>query len=690
MISHSPIRPGCIVELMQGNAPQVAWVVEESAGRLRLYTQNKRETKLAAARLLPWTGPRHEDAAPSRQTMDEALAEHARRRRETEEAVDVEQLWDLAQGEVERAPVAWFAQVLWTDPDPDQVAGLGRALLAAKTRFKFQPPDFEVHPADKVALLSAQREEEETRERAVAAGQELLRQLWDGQKPEALRRPAPEVAERLEAVLRQAVAGRLEESDAKLWAALQKGLPEHPHLALILAQRWGILSPHHNHHLDEADYRPGDGWALDFRDEVADHLARLDAAEAAAEPEPTPFLSIDSATTRDIDDAFFVTRAGEGFRLTLALARPTLTWTFGSPLDLAVRHRASSLYLPEQTSHMLPEALGVGRYSLTAGNARPALVAEFDIDAAGECAAVRPRAVWVRLTANLHFDDVEAVLEGDPGPDNPAAPHADQLALARELGERLLARRLRAGAMLIRRSEPELRVSPEAGDAAVEIIDKPEAAAAGLLVQEFMVLANACLAQWASERGAALFHRTQEGRLPIEAQGVFDAPEDIYAAVKHAPPSILELEPKPHAALAAPVYAPITSPIRRYTDLVNCAQICALIEHDAPCFTRQDLEALLPGLSARSQAVGQVQRYRPRYWKLVWLRRHRREPQPAVLVDANGPYPTLSMPHLQIYVRAPRAMLGGDLRPGRPFLLTFGRVDPLTNEIRVVQATEPD
>lgn len=688
MSSHPFIRPGTIVESMQGNAPQVAWVMEESSGHLRLYTQNKRETKLALARILPWIGPHYENAAPSRQTMDEALAEHVARRRKTEASVDVEQLWELAQGEVDRAPATWFAQLLWTDPDPDHVAGLGRALLAAKTRFKFQPPDFEVHPADKVALLTAQHNEEETRARAVAAGQEFLRQLWNGQRPESLPVPAPEVADRLMGVLRGAMAGRLSESDARLWAALQKGLPEHPYLALILAQRWGIVGPHHNHHLDEADYRAGDGWSADFHDEITSHLIRFKAA--AAEPESTPFLSVDAATTRDIDDAFFVKRVETGWRLTLSLARPTLTWIFGSPLDVAVRHRSTSLYLPEQTSHMLPEALGIGHYSLTAGAPRPSLVVEFDLDARGECTGVRPRLTWVRLVANLHFEDVEAVVEGQAAPENPAAPHAGQLILAKELAEALLARRLRAGAMLIRRCEPELRLTPEAGDVAVEIAAKPETPSAEMLVQEFMVLANTCLARWADERGAALFHRTQEDRLPIEAQGVFDAPADIYAAVKHAPPSILELEAKPHAALAAPVYAPITSPIRRYTDLVNCAQICGLLETGTPRFTREELAEMLPGLSSRSQAIGQVQRFRPRYWKLVWLKRHRREPQPAVLVDANGPYPTLSMPQLQIYVRAPRAMLGGDLAPGKNFLLTFGRVDPLTNEIRVVQATEPE
>ena len=54
---------GCVVEFMQGNAPQIAWVLEEQNGRLRLLLPNRRETALQAARILPWPGPAYEKNA---------------------------------------------------------------------------------------------------------------------------------------------------------------------------------------------------------------------------------------------------------------------------------------------------------------------------------------------------------------------------------------------------------------------------------------------------------------------------------------------------------------------------------------------------------------------------------------------------------------------------------------------------
>jgi hypothetical protein len=178
--------------------------------------------------------------------------------------------------------------------------------------------------------------------------------------------------------------------EAAIWATLKKGLPEDPHLPLLLAQTWGVVPEHFNALLLAEGYAWGDAWSDAFADDIA--AARQRLAALAREPEPEPYVSVDSATTRDIDDAFFVTRTpGGGFRLRLALACPALTWDFGSPLDRAVRERASSIYLPEGTSHMLPEAYGLGLYSLDQGQPRPALVMDFTLDAAGALVCMQPR-----------------------------------------------------------------------------------------------------------------------------------------------------------------------------------------------------------------------------------------------------------------------------------------------------------
>ncbi len=700
------LRPGAVVEFLQDNEAHLAWVLEESSGRLRLLTRTKREVKLPEARLLPWSGPEFAPGA-TREEIGHRLDDIEARRRGIMAGVNAVELWEMAQGELTQAPAEWFAQLLWTDPGVDEIAGLGRALLAAKAHFKFQPPDFEIHPADKVEARLVREQEDKDREAVASAGHAVFSALWarikSGQpplSPHMVLREAegmdPEVEARLRAMLLAQVAkkttggpGGEYDALAKLWENLKKPLPikgEAPHLALQLAQAWGVLPPHHNHMLDEVGYAWGDDWSHDFADEIAEQKARFATLAAGAQVDPTPYVSIDAATTRDIDDAFFVAEAtlpdgGAGYSCCVTLARPGVTWDFGSGLDREVFSRATSLYLPEGSGHMMPEGLGTGLYSLTADGPKPALVAEFLLNQRAEIVDTRPRLSWVKIARNIAYPDAQSAIDADTDP---------QLSLAMRVARELFARRLERGAVVIDKPEPQVVLAGDPANVTVDIALRETSPDAELLVSEFMILANSGVALWAREHGVPLLCRTQDIALPKEATGVFTDAVDIFRVVKLLAPPALECQPRKHAALACEAYATLTSPIRRYVDFLNMAQVQSYLETGAPRLDRAGLEAIIPHLSARTQEVGQVQRFRPRYWKLVYLSQHKREPFPAVVVDDAGPYPTLSLPDLQITTRVPRNMLGDRVQPGMRFDLFFGRIDALTNELKVVEAREAE
>jgi len=695
-------RPGSVVEFLLEGEAHIAWVLEESGGRLRLLTANRREHKLPASRLLPWSGP---DCAPgaTREEIVQRLEAMEARRHELMGGIDALELWGMAQGEVEHAPADWFAQLLWTDPGVDELSAMGRALLAAKTHFKFNPPDFEVHSADKVAARLAREREEKEREAVAAAGHALFAALWarikSGQASPAAGGPplreaenlAPEVAERLRAMLLAQIAGRSatgaeQDAQTRLWEGLKKHLPDAPHLALQLAQAWGALPPHYNHLLDETGYAWGDGWSGRFAEEIAEQKARFAARAATAEVDPTPYVSIDAATTRDIDDAFFVREIDlpggqKGYSCTVTLARPCQAWDFGGPLDREIFSRATSLYLPEGNGHMMPEGLGTGLFSLTADGAKPALAAEFLLNERAEIVEARPRLTWAHIARNIAYEDAQAAL--DAGSDA-------HLSLALRLARELFARRLERGAVVIDKPEPRVELEGEPQDVRVRIEIKPGSPDAEMMVSEFMILANCGMALWAREHGVPLLHRTQDIALPGEAKGVFRDAVDIFRVVKLLAPPILECQPRRHAALSCEAYATLTSPIRRYVDFLNMSQVQSFLETGAARLDRAGLEALLPHLSARIQEVGQVQRFRPRYWKLVYLAQHKRERFPAVVVDESGPYPVMSLPELQITVRAPRQMIGDKVHPGMALSVAFGRIDPLANELKVLDVREAE
>lgn len=710
--------PGCIVEYMEGNAAQIALVTEEAGGRLRLLLPNRRETRLNAARLLPWLGPLH-PAGLSREDAVHLLESHKKAREAQAAAVPLMEVWELAQGEVHAAPAHWFAELFVSGPDADVVAAYGRALLACKSHFRFQPPDFQVFPAEMVEKRLAEQKSQQEREALIAGGAAFFRMLWDvackkrvlPPRPEtggesAAEWPAPDIAARLKELLLARMRDPESQEHEALWRMLSKGLPDVPHLPLQLLVAWGELPPHYNFWLDRADYAPGDAWWQPHAEEVSAVLGAVKAQtcpapEAGLPPSAAlpacdlPFISIDSASTRDVDDAFYVEADGAGFSLTLALACPALYWPFGGSLDKAVLRRGTSIYLPEGTCHMLPEILGTHAFSLLAGEPRPALCVRVGVDAEGAVGACEIFTARARLAANLTYKDSQAVLDAQPGasalPGNPAAPHAALLRLGLALARTRQKARIAAGAVIMDRPDPIIRLQGEGAETSVDIEPDVPTPDAQMLVAEMMILASAAVARWAHERGLPMLHRVQDVALPKEYAGVWTAPQDMTRIMRALTPSSLEIQARPHAALGLARYAPVTSPLRRYPDLVNEAQVVHFLRNGTLFRDAAALAGMLAALSPALDAAGQVQRFRPRYWKLLHFRQKGDKVWwPGVITEENDNFVSVSLPEQGMFVRGKRRLFDERACPGMAVAVRIGKVHPLYNEIQIMEAATVD
>ncbi|MGE4312009.1 ribonuclease catalytic domain-containing protein [Desulfovibrio sp.] len=731
--------PGCVVEYMEGNAVQIALITEEAGGRLRLLLPNRRETRLNASRLLPWLGPLH-GADLGRDEAVRLLEQHKKCREDLASDVPVMDVWELAQGEVNVAPATWFAELFTSDPSADQVSAYGRALLACKSHFRFQPPDFQVFPADMVEKRLVEEKTRLEREALIAGGAAFLRMLWDVACRKRELPPPPvegassgewpsaDVAESLEEVLRSRMVDPEGQEFDALWRTLGKGLPDVPHLPLQLLVAWGKVPPHYNFWLDRAGFAPGDDWWTAHRDEVDalvhaaesgqmpdaalftpaaptpcmcdDAAASIPAAAPATSllfepgplPEsPLPFVSIDSASTRDVDDAFHVQPTDDGYLLTLALACPALYWRFGGALDRAVLHRGTSIYLPEGDCHMLPEVLGTAAYSLLAGTPRPALCVEIPVDAHGRYGSCRTYLARVRLAANLTYRDSQAVLnaqsEGVALPDNPAAAHAGQLSVGLELARKRQSARIEDGAVVMDRPDPVISLEGEGADVRVHVGPDYCAPDAQMLVAEMMIVASAAVAHWARERGMAMLHRVQDVVLPREYAGVWSTPQDMTRIMRALTPSGLEVQARPHAALGLDRYTPVTSPLRRYPDLVNEAQVVHFLCTGQPRWSEDALVSLLHALSPALDGAGQVQRFRPRYWKLLFFRQQGDKVWwSGVITEENDAFVSVSLPDQGMFVRGRRKLFDDRAHPGLQVDVRIGKVHPLYNEIMILEA----
>ena len=691
--------PGCVVEYMEGNAVQIALVMEGNGGYLRLLLPNRREMRLAHSRLLPWHGPLHTPDL-SREQAQRILEQHKKTREECAAAVAPLEVWEIAQGEVSRAPAQWFAELFSDSPDEDMVASYGRALLACKSHFRFQPPDFLVYTVEQAEKRLAEQRARKAREALATGGAAFLRLLWDiackkRALPErgdngsfALECPPPEVAERLKAVLYARMRDPENQEHDALWAMLAKSLPDLPHLPLQLLTAWGEVPEHYNFWLDRADYAPGDAWWQPVADE-----ARGIVRAARNRPLPEcalPFVSIDSPSTRDIDDAFFIERTEAGFTLVLALAAPALFWPFDGQLNKTVLRRATSLYLPEGTCHMLPEFLGTDVFSLIAGLTRPALCIRLTVDRAGAAGPCEIFVAGVRLAANLNYADCQAALEAvrrlAPLPDNAAGPYADMLRAALDLARLRQQARIAGGAVIMNRPEPVLRLHGEGPNTRVTLEQDDPGRDAQNLVAEMMILASGAVADWAAERDIPLLHRTQDVALPKEYAGVWTNPEDMTRIMRALAPSCLEVRARRHAALAVARYAPITSPLRRYTDLVNEAQTAYFLHTGKPLWDGEALARMLGNLLPALEAAGQVQRFRPRYWKLLYFRQQGDKAWwPGVITEENDAFVSVSLPEQGLFVRGRRQLFDERAFPGMPVSVRLGKINPLYNEVQILE-----
>jgi exoribonuclease-2 len=345
---------------------------------------------------------------------------------------------------------------------------------------------------------------------------------------------------------------------------------------------------------------------------VGELLSSLTRAEAVAA------FSIDDSATTEIDDALSVRGLGTGTVVFgIHIAAPGLAIAPDSPLDKVARERLSTVYMPGWKITMLPDAV-VQAYTLTAGRDCPALslYARFD-EATLELQGHETKIERVPIVANLRHDVLdEVVTEASLTGAEPAAyDFAPELAFAFRLARHLKAAReqVRGKPETFNRPDYSFRLdrsdadTEPTGDETVRIGTRRRGAPLDLIVAEAMILANCTWGGWLAQHGVPAIYRSQAGLAP----GI---------KVK------MGTKPSPHAGLGVPQYAWSTSPLRRYTDLVNQWQILAVARHGptAPLvapFRPKDaaLFSVIGAFDAAYSAYNGFQQQIERYWTLRHL-----------------------------------------------------------------------
>jgi exoribonuclease-2 len=327
-------------------------------------------------------------------------------------------------------------------------------------------------------------------------------------------------------------------------------------------------------------------------------------------------FSIDDVTTTEIDDAFSVEQQADGtVKVGIHIAAPGLGIRPDDAIDKIARGRMSTVYMPGDKITMLPDEV-VGAFTLAEGTDCPALSLYATLDPADwKVVSTETRAELVPIKSNLRHNDLDDLVneetlasgEGD-------YPHQAELSLLWKWALQLEAGRMKKREAFGLKPEQANRVDFNfyVEDDVVTIVRRKRGAPLDKIVAELMIFANSTWGKLLHDCGVPGIYRSQGA-----GSGAGWNAKMQVRMVTHA---------APHQGLGVDQYAWSTSPLRRYTDLVNQWQILACAEHGvtAPLvapFKPRDatLFSIVSAFDAAYAAYNDFQQNMERYWCLRWL-----------------------------------------------------------------------
>ncbi|WEF31204.1 RNB domain-containing ribonuclease [Pseudoduganella chitinolytica] len=326
-------------------------------------------------------------------------------------------------------------------------------------------------------------------------------------------------------------------------------------------------------------------------------------------------FSIDDVTTTEIDDAFSVVHLADGkVRIGIHIAAPGLGIKPDDAIDKIARARMSTVYMPGDKITMLPDSV-VNAFTLAEGKTCPALSLYATLDPADwSVVSTETKAELVPIANNLRHNELDDVVNEETLANGEGEyPRKAELTLLWGW-----ARHLEAGRMVKREAfglKPEQNNRVDFNfyveDDVVTITRRKRGAPLDKIVAELMIFANSTWGKLMHDHGVPGIYRSQG-----QGVGGWNAKMQV-RMVTHA---------APHQGLGVDQYAWSTSPLRRYTDLVNQWQILAVAEKGvmAPLvapFKQKDanLFAIVSAFDAAYAAYADHQANMERYWCLRWL-----------------------------------------------------------------------
>ncbi|HEY9158200.1 ribonuclease catalytic domain-containing protein [Candidatus Binatus sp.] len=583
----SPIKyAGTIVEYLDQGRLKAALVIREQERHLAVIDSAGHERLVPRDLVLM----RHPDRRADREDVADALADLEHERAELAVELDLQLLWEVTQEQGRSFSAAELAELFFGRRSNAAASVMLEALLGDRTYFVRRHMDFVPRTPDQVERLRMQNDRIRARSDDYRKIQKHLRDILNG----AEMPPAGEAAALIEELSRYLKNPFTRSRDMTQMLAQAAPDVDPAEAAFEILERLGARPR-----------VPRFAFIAGLKDEFSDAVMK-EAAEAVPGPRAISdggyAVTVDDDDTVEVDDALSCEPlAGGGMRVRVHIALVADFVIKGGAMDQEAAARATTVYLPETTIRMLPDPISCRAASLIAGEDRPVLTTDVRLSADGALVEASIYPARIPIMRRLDYDQVDRILESGICADDAGATVSRLHAAAIHLRQR----RRTAGAVLVQRREAKVRVR---GDE-VEISVLDNASPGRTLVAEFMVLSNFVAARYAAENRIPIIYRVQP---QLGGDLASQRPR-------------LSLHPEYHAGIGLDFYAQLSSPIRRYADLVLQRQLLGALknrDNQPPIYTVDELLTVLAGAENAEASGRELERRAKRYWILRYLERH--------------------------------------------------------------------
>ncbi|MEK7991059.1 MAG: ribonuclease catalytic domain-containing protein [Thiotrichaceae bacterium] len=587
--------------------------------------------------------------------------------------IDVDFLWESAL-ELEISEIQDLADVYYgNNVTAENFVAIWRVIAEDKLYFKRKGKVWEARTATQIEELKLQREREENREQEEAQAREWIQSLLKAEappffpsaaseqkfKPQAIPEALETFAERLEAWLRG--------DKDKLVGEVISSIAETNRLS---ARELAVDS------LQKAGRIPIDidrdiliaGLKLDFSTPVTDAANEVQPWAA-----PTDSIcinvafSIDDESTKEVDDALDIERDGDAWKVTIAVADPECVVHRNDTLDREAMRRGTTVYLPTQTILMMPSRVSCDIASLSAHQPRSSIVIRAWINDDGDVINSSIGRETITVQHRLDYIGTDEMIETGAG------EIAEKLKQLDQIAQKLRAKRIAEGALMLQRPEYRIKVADE--QIVVDIVQFNSAS--HKLVAEMMILGNHLAAKYAQLNQVPIIYRIQEPPVQPIDEEMMSSPLAFQKIRKLIKASSLSLQPGGHSGLGLSAYTQLTSPLRRFADLVMQRQLVAHVVGEELPYDQDELFKVLATVERTAKEARKLENESKKRWFAQYLKQSMQ----------NQPIETLVIEEVKGGYKAEMHPWGVDAFLATPKKLTVGtKVTALTDKIRVKAA----